>query len=143
MPVEPVAPPPIQPAAAATDHDTPAPVPAPPAPPPPILPASEPASENIEQKKLEAARKFFKRKKVCDDLKLQTLSSFPERTARRWLRRLGLKCMRRKKGYYYDGHERADVLRERRAFLDELLEFLPRMKHYDEILDVSLQESGR
>ena len=51
--------------------------------------------------------------------------------------------MRRKKGYYYDGHERADVLRERRAFLDELLEFLPRMKHYDEILDVDGKPTGK
>ena len=44
------------------------------------------------------------------------------RTATRWLRRLGFRPISHKKGAYVDGHERQDVVANRRDFLRELKE---------------------
>jgi hypothetical protein len=47
--------------------------------------------------------------------------SISESTAQRWLRfRLGYQCKEAKRGIYIDGHERPDVIKERKQFLDEL-----------------------
>ncbi|KZT68737.1 hypothetical protein DAEQUDRAFT_745617 [Daedalea quercina L-15889] len=52
-------------------------------------------------------------------------SGLSNRTARRWLVKLGWRCMGLKKGVYMDGHERPDV----RRYQDE--EFLPKMALYE------------
>ena len=44
------------------------------------------------------------------------------KTARIWLKKLGLKPQSRKKGVYFDGHEREDVLKYREIFLKEMEE---------------------
>lgn len=49
-------------------------------------------------------------------------------TARRWLRKEGFTFMEHKKGLYFDGHERPDVVEYRQD------EFLPAMKKYRERL---------
>ena len=50
---------------------------------------------------------------------------FPEciapRTARRWLHNLGFSPQPSKKGLYFDGHEREDVVEYRRIFLNKIL----------------------
>ena len=49
-----------------------------------------------------------------------------ERTARRWLIKLGWRLTRIRKGVYLDGHERDDVVAYRNK------EFLPQMKEFEE-----------
>ena len=44
------------------------------------------------------------------------------KTSRIWLKKLGLKPQSRKKGIYFDGHEREDVLEYRKKFLKEMEE---------------------
>jgi hypothetical protein len=44
-----------------------------------------------------------------------------ESTAQRWLKfKLGYQCKEAKRGIYIDGHERPDVIKERKEFLKEL-----------------------
>ena len=50
-------------------------------------------------------------------------SSITEKTARIWLKKLGLIPQSRKKGIYFDGHERPDVLEYRVTFLKKMEEF--------------------
>ena len=57
------------------------------------------------------------------------------RTARRWLKRLGLKYGTVTKGVYFDGHERADVVEYR----DQV--FIPRWKELQRRF-VVFQEDG-
>lgn len=45
-----------------------------------------------------------------------------ERTARRWLHKLGYQCKEVAKGKYYDGHERPDVIRKRKEYLVKMSE---------------------
>jgi hypothetical protein len=45
-----------------------------------------------------------------------------ESTAQRWLRsKLGYECKEAKKGIYVDGHERPDVIEERKVFVEQIL----------------------
>lgn len=46
--------------------------------------------------------------------------SICERTAIRWLIKLGYKCKDVKKGLYHDGHERPDVVKDRNIYIDRL-----------------------
>ena len=46
-----------------------------------------------------------------------------EKSARVWLRKLGFVPQSRKKGIYFDGHERPDVLEYRITFLKKMEEF--------------------
>ena len=43
--------------------------------------------------------------------------------ARRWLYRLGYRRQRHKKGVYWDGHEREDVVQYREEFLQKIKGF--------------------
>lgn len=43
-----------------------------------------------------------------------------ENTARRWLHKLGYSVTEAKKGVYFDGHERPDVVAYRKIFLKEV-----------------------
>jgi hypothetical protein len=44
-----------------------------------------------------------------------------EPTAQRWLKfRLGYQCKEARRGIYIDGHERPDVINERKEFIKEL-----------------------
>src|SRR5947209_9174009 len=50
------------------------------------------------------------------------------KTSRVWLKKIGLVPQSRKKGIYFDGHEREDVLEYRAIFLEEMKEleqFMP------------------
>jgi hypothetical protein len=53
-----------------------------------------------------------------------------QRTAQRWLKVLGLRFGKFVKGLYNDGHERADVVQYRNAFLDRMLSYEKRMIRY-------------
>jgi hypothetical protein len=54
-----------------------------------------------------------------------------ERTARRWLIKLGWRLTRIQKGVYMDGHEREDVVKYRNeVFLPRMKEYEARMTHY-------------
>ena len=50
-------------------------------------------------------------------LQMEITTSISEKTSRIWLRKLGLVPQSRKKGIYFDGHERSDVLEYRAIFL--------------------------
>jgi hypothetical protein len=55
-----------------------------------------------------------------------------ERTARRWLIKLGWQCTVLRKGVYMDGHEREDVKKYRQdIFLPAMAAFESRMAHYE------------
>jgi hypothetical protein len=45
------------------------------------------------------------------------------KTSRIWLKKLGLKSQSRKKGIYFDGHEREDVVEYRNIFLNKMLQY--------------------
>jgi hypothetical protein len=68
---------------------------------------------------------------------LPSLRIFPskplcERTARRWLVKLGWQRTTIKKGVYLDGHKRPDVVKYRQEdFLPQMLEYERRMAHYE------------
>jgi len=47
--------------------------------------------------------------------------SIVESTARRWLKfKLGYQCKEARHGIYIDGHERPDVIEERKTFMSDL-----------------------
>jgi hypothetical protein len=49
-------------------------------------------------------------------------SAISESTAQRWLKfKLGYQCKESKKGLYVDGHERPDVIKERKDFIEQIL----------------------
>lgn len=50
-------------------------------------------------------------------------SSICERTAISWLHKLGYQCKDVKKGVYFDGHERPDVVEARTKFLQQMKEY--------------------
>ena len=59
--------------------------------------------------------KWIAEKLHCfDELCLLSPVNISERTARRWLHRLGFRMGERKKGLYIDGHERPDVVASRK-----------------------------
>ena len=53
-----------------------------------------------------------------------------ESTARVWFKKMGWRMWEKKKGLYYDGHERPDVQRSRQAFLAAIAPFQSRMETY-------------
>jgi hypothetical protein len=50
-------------------------------------------------------------------------ATISERTAINWLKKLGYTCKDVKKGVYFDGHERPDVIEARKKFLTELTKY--------------------
>ena len=54
---------------------------------------------------------------------MRITASISEKTARVWLKKLGLVSQSQKKGIYFDGHERSDVLEYRIIFLKKMEEF--------------------
>ena len=72
---------------------------------------------------------------------LPSLSIYPnkplcERTARRWLVKLGWQRTKIKKGVYVDGHEREDVVSYRQnVFLPKMAEYEQRMAKYERVGD--------
>jgi hypothetical protein len=50
------------------------------------------------------------------------LNIFSEKTARRWLKKLGFVYSRFTKGIYFDGHERSDVVEYRQKFLEDMMQ---------------------
>ena len=47
------------------------------------------------------------------------------RTARKWLNRLGYKWKDEQKVFFFDGHEREDVMKYQETFLEEMKSLLP------------------
>lgn len=75
-------------------------------------------------------------RKHLNEVLLPTLhrskKSISLRTAIRWMWRLGYKRRRHKKGVYWDGHERKDVVKTRKTFLARLKELQPCVHaHFD------------
>jgi hypothetical protein len=57
-------------------------------------------------------------------INLQTSKkSISIKTSRIWLKKLGLKPQSRKKGIYFDGHEREDVIEYQKVFLNKMLQY--------------------
>ncbi|EGO18931.1 hypothetical protein SERLADRAFT_443479 [Serpula lacrymans var. lacrymans S7.9] len=59
-------------------------------------------------------------------------STICERIAIRWLGKLGYQCRDVKKGLYYDGHERPDVVEARTKYLEEMKRLERLMCKYDD-----------
>ena len=53
------------------------------------------------------------------------------RTARQWLNRLGFGWKDIRKGVFFDGYEREDVMEYRKAFLDTIHSMLPYMVEFN------------
>jgi hypothetical protein len=67
---------------------------------------------------------------ICPALGLSgTNASISERTARNWLHKLGYSFVETRKGLYFDGHERPDVLEARVKFL-EIMQGFERYDRY-------------
>ena len=55
---------------------------------------------------------------------LEIEGAINESTAQCWLKfKLGYECKESKKGMYIDGHERPDVIEERKVFLEQLTKY--------------------
>ncbi|PKY61465.1 hypothetical protein RhiirA4_431830 [Rhizophagus irregularis] len=52
-------------------------------------------------------------------------------TTRRWLNVLGFFHQQQRQGVYYDGHEREDVVKYRKIFLEEMDKYEPYMASYE------------
>ncbi|CUA72043.1 Son of sevenless homolog 2 [Rhizoctonia solani] len=66
--------------------------------------------------------------------RLGLLDSVSVRTAQRWLKRMGYQWRREKRGQYFDGHEREDVVKYRQeVFVPKWKELEPFMPSWDEI----------
>ena len=65
---------------------------------------------------------------------MRITASISEKTARVCLKKLGLVPQSRKKGIYFDGHERSDVLEYRIIFLKKMEEFEQLMLYLKEII---------
>lgn len=61
----------------------------------------------------------------------ETRKSISIRTARRWLNSLGCQFEEYRKGMYFDGHEREDVVTYRSKFLEEMKDLERRMVRYE------------
>src|SRR5581483_3137510 len=75
-------------------------------------------------------------KQYIDDVILpgclgETRKSINLRTAKRWLNILGCQFEEYRKGMYFDGHEREDVITYRRKFLKEMKDLERRMATYE------------
>ena len=55
-------------------------------------------------------------------LALRITSAILESTAQHWLKfKLGYQCKESKKGLYVDGHECPDIIKERKEFIEQIL----------------------
>lgn len=54
------------------------------------------------------------------------------RTARNWLHRLGFEYKDLKKDVFVDGHERSDVVEDRKRFLEKMEELKPYLVEFNE-----------
>ena len=63
-----------------------------------------------------------------------------DRTARRWLAKLGFSQVQHQKGVYFDGHERADVVACRDIFLTKMVDLANNRSQSMAILQNSQQE---
>lgn len=69
---------------------------------------------------------------ILPALGISTRKPLCERTARRWLIKLGWSRIQLRKGVYMDGHEREDVIRYReKVFLPQMKEYERRMAKYE------------
>ena len=69
------------------------------------------------------ARKLFKQY-------ISSVEKNAESTARAWFEIMGWHMWEKKKGLYVDGHERDDVVEDRKKFLDSISPFQSRMETY-------------
>ena len=79
----------------------------------------------------EVTPKLFRRalnEQILPMLGYQLKKGLSERTARRWLVKLGWRRTKLKKGVYMDGHERPDVVKYRQD------DFLPKMASYERFM---------
>ncbi len=75
--------------------------------------------------------------KLVSHIKKDTIS---EKTCRNYMHLWGYKYDERKKGVYYDGHERPDVVKYRKEWLEKMFEYQKYMKVFDgDMLDVVLE----
>ena len=67
-------------------------------------------------------------------------------TAKRWMKKLGYRWVQKHRGLYADGHERPDVVEDRKKFLATWYELLPRMRTWTgdnlDVLEPSDQPPG-
>jgi len=69
---------------------------------------------------------------ILPSLSIELKRPLCERTARRWLLKLGWRLTMLKKGVYMDGHEREDVVKYRNeVFLPAMARFEERMTHFE------------
>ena len=69
-------------------------------------------------------------------------ASISERTARRWLCKLGWRYGRHKNGMYVDGHERQDVVEYREAFVKRFKEYERQFHAYNDAGNALARPSG-
>ncbi|PKY46319.1 hypothetical protein RhiirA4_320161 [Rhizophagus irregularis] len=75
--------------------------------------------------------------KLTGHIKKETIS---EKTCRNYMHFWGYKYDEKKKGVYYDGHERPDVVEYRKEWLKRMFEYKKSMKDFDgDMLDVVLE----
>jgi hypothetical protein len=99
------------------------------------LDAQQAARKWLDQQKLgEVTPTTFRsalNQEILPYLNIQLRKPLCDRTARRWLVKLGYRRIELRKGLYVDGHDRADVVEYRdKVFLPKMCEYERRMTHY-------------
>ncbi|KAH9014353.1 hypothetical protein EDB83DRAFT_2529312 [Lactarius deliciosus] len=79
---------------------------------------------NIVETEMPAGLKKYLELELFPHIQMKVLKGISIRTARHWLHKEGFKYMAHKKGLYFDGHEREDVIDYRQNV------FLPLMQEY-------------
>jgi hypothetical protein len=75
--------------------------------------------------------------KLTGHIKKDTIS---EKTCQNYMHKWGFKYDEKKKGVYYDGHERPDVVAYRKEWLNRMFEYKKYMKDFDgDMLDIVLE----
>ena len=84
-------------------------------------------------------KNFVNSKLLAEMEILGNKKSISDNTSHVWLRKLGLVPQSKKKGIYYDGHEREDVVAYRKIFLERMKEFEQYMPKFvgDEMIQIN------
>jgi hypothetical protein len=92
------------------------------------------SNENLQKDIANLETIFDKMSIIDDENKEQTQGQrgIVARTARRWLKQLGFNWRDIKKGVYFDGHEREDVIEYRNNFVNRLEELWPYVVEFND-----------
>jgi hypothetical protein len=92
---------------------------------------AEKYAKHIIDKEMPHGLKQYLELELFPRMHLKVIRGVSLSTARRWLHAEGFRFLRHRKGLYFDGHDRPDVVGYRQQdFLPKMKEYKPRLVHY-------------